>query len=436
MKKLVIAIYLTLFLCSGLSANSTDSAYNKLAMGEISGLKYDGYIIGIEKRKREKVKAPEIFDHYKFKLISDKYEDTDQNDCINDEFKDVTNDEKLMLVTHIFEYSHGSLKGKGIYNPYIVKDKVTDKPKLYYQKGYDALDALKIGLSQKIKSSVDMKKPYTHIIVISMGWHNDQKESIRRYNLIMSNIEKYQKNKNYFNPLVLGITWPSAWFSESTSTFVGIAGHISSYFNKSDDADEIGYTIMNYVLYKLVLPIKDDYEKEGVPLKTVAIGHSMGARLLSRAVFSKDFLIDSNTSSEIDLFIGLQAAFSANRFINGEGFECSPYSEFNQKKTVFVLTNSKFDVANPLAFWSEHLGGIDAINTVKNNKEVFFYSKWMKKSTGAYSFDPALNNSAENKIIVADTTSINKGSTDAHNDILDEKMGEFIWNQIERFTIK
>lgn len=433
MKNLILVICFSLFLSSSLSANTTDLAYNKLAIEKFDGLKYDGYIIGIEKRERDEVSVQETYDHDKFKLLAHGLSsDLKIIDCRNDEFKDVTNDEKIMLVTHIIEYSRNDQKGLDIYNPY----KNNPNPKLSYQEGYKALDLLNLALRKKITVSIKNKNPYTHIIVMSMGWHNDQKESIKRYNKIMSNIENHKNDTKIFNPLVLGLTWPSAWFSESPSKFVETIGHISSYFNKSDDADEIGYTIMNCILYDLVLPIKEDYGKLGVPLKTVVIGHSMGARLLSRAIFSNDFLKDEySLSSEVDLFIGLQAAFSANRFVTGGGAECNPYSEFNKRKTVFVLTNSILDIANPLAFWSEHIGGVDAINTIKNNEKVFFYSKWKKDDTGSYNFDKQLDYPINNKVIVANTIALNKDLLDAHNtDILTEEMGEFIWRQIEKFA--
>lgn len=106
-----------------------------------------------------------------------------------------------------------------------------------------------------------------------------------------------------------------------------------------------------------------EYKKDFSP-GIVAIGHSMGARLLSQAIFSKEYikpeLRNSSSESHVDLFIGLQGAFSAKRFVKEEGWEGSPYAAFNEYPTVFTLTTSRYDLANQTARFitgARHVGG-------------------------------------------------------------------------------
>lgn len=121
-----------------------------------------------------------------------------------------------------------------------------------------------------------------------------------------------------------------------------------SYHNKTHDADEIGLTWMNHLVHRVLLPIKSD---EGVPI--VLVGHSLGARLLSRALFSGSLLKEEPPDEEVDLFIGLQSAFSMNRSLpeRRSGNEGAPYRDHARRSTRIALVWSRNDKATPKANW-------------------------------------------------------------------------------------
>ena len=67
--------------------------------------------------------------------------------------------------------------------------------------------------------------------------------------------------------------------------------HMLSYSTKADDADEIGLTLVNYLMHDVILAaVGEVNEEEGLDVKTVAVGHSLGSRIQTRALFSKGFL--------------------------------------------------------------------------------------------------------------------------------------------------
>jgi hypothetical protein len=77
----------------------------------------------------------------------------------------------------------------------------------------------------------------------------------------------------------------------------------------------------------------------------ILIGHSFGARVITRAIFSNGLINPPKVNKEspethqknmydIDLVFGLQGAFSINRFIPGEGEERSPYRIFSTNTCV------------------------------------------------------------------------------------------------------
>jgi hypothetical protein len=113
--------------CSGTS-DQTIRAYNALGRGKHLDLEEDGYIIGIEKYKREDIGAPVEGDPARFrslpnptasKLISQQ----------NHEFTKATDDLKAMLVTHIASYFS---ERHYLFNAYNCSLKGT----LNYKKGY------------------------------------------------------------------------------------------------------------------------------------------------------------------------------------------------------------------------------------------------------------------------------------------------------------
>jgi len=450
-------LILILFIFSGCAGSrmQTYLPYNTLARYPHHLLQHDGYIIGIEKRVRDEIGDPE--DGYPDRFIPVSHQKTSTATVSNEirkrdrVFLKVTNDCSAMLVTHIDSHFNGQRKFN--FNAYTDYKRDIKDYKLRYKDGYDkALISFRNNLEEKLKLENSNGKPYSHILVFAMGWNNDQYESIWRYNKIVEHLKKVSKDVNdtSFKPLVIGFTWPSVWYGiEDSWVKKKLIGFIFSYFNKANDADEIGYTIANWTINNIVLNARDTYYKEHKKdLKIIAIGHSLGARMLSRAIFSDEYIKPScynKATSEVDLFIGLQGAFSAHRFIEGKGWEGYPYSEFYNRSTVFALTSSIHDKANPKVRFvtgARHVGGRYGLNKAIKHTNVFkVIDEWKiedwKKDDIVDQQEKVKTMLAQMKreqmkVIMVDASSIlvdddSRNPPDAHNDILDKDMAKLIW---------
>lgn len=276
-----------------------------------------------------------------------------------------------------------------------------------------------------------LNNKYTHILVMSMGWNNDQVESLWRYKKILKNLSSVaDEKKEIFKPLVIAFTWPSAWATISDSWLKRKIGHIFSYPNKANDADEIGYTWANWIVnYKLPIAIEDANLPDWERPKIVLLGHSFGVRLLSRALFSSDHLNSKyKSNSSVDLFLGLQGAVSGRRFVEKSGREGYPYSDFKSLPTKIVLTTSVNDKANPFAHYftgASNVGAKQGWRLANANPKVFKTETWIKGASIDIPTD---------KVLMVDASSIVSKDEDlglsAHNDVLDKEMGELLWNFI------
>lgn len=472
--------------------------YSDLARISHLSLEYDGYLIGIEKRERESLRGiPEECYPDRFSLLSESKENSGDPEIKKKKkrdknFKRYTGDDTAMLITHIARYFeepdnspfNTHRKPYFLYNAY---DEYK-KDDLNYEDGYEALECLEKRLVSDLKEKVHtwrrepekQEKPYSHIIILSMGWNNNQQESIYRYNTILDKVKNAAHNEkgDSFNPLVIGFTWPSVWSGIENNWLKKNTVFLFSYFTKQGDADEIGCTIANWVIHKVVLSAKEEFQtdckkeyKEDFSPRIVAIGHSMGAQILSQAIISKEYikpeksekseLRKSSSESHADLFIGLQGAFSAKRFVANAGWEGSPYAGFKDYETKFTLTSSRYDTANQTARFitgSRHVGGKYGLAYAEkkeneeeknkkikkeNNEGVFHVIKW----TNNYETDldklSKIPKEDEKKVILIDASVIVDGCNssngenkpnDAHNDILDKDMGQLIWLLIKRFA--
>ncbi len=432
----ILAMLLLLIGCAG-SKMQTYRSYNALGRSVHLSLLHDGYIIGIEKRPRGEVGDPADGYSERFDTVKVKPRDNiDTRDALpkrNKIFKNVTSHPAAMLVTQIDRYQRGAENPGIFYNAY----QDYENPFLDYELGYFQLERLKEDLENRLNAA-KQETSYSHIIVMSMGWNNDQHESIWRYNKMINELKQAASGNTDFKPLIIGFTWPSVWFGIEDSWFKRrVIGFLFSYFNKTNDADEIGYTIASWVINNIVLGSKEKHN-----LKVVLIGHSLGARILSRATFSDDHIIKRENSSEVDLFIGLQGAFSANRFVTKKGWEGYPYAEFYNRSTSFTLTSSQHDKANPFARFftgAKHVGGKYGLKTAEEYPDIFKVIRWTNNmQDNNEEIENALpqiqNPTNKKKIIMVDASSIVKGY-DAHNDILDEEMADLIWTLIKESTM-
>ena len=119
--------------------------------------------------------------------------------------------------------------------------------------------------------------------------------------------------------------------------------------------------------------------------------------------------------------------FPASLFSKGEG---SPYLMHKKLSAKTVLTWSVGDTANPLAQFvtgAAHAGGEAGYEESLEMKETFTQLEWVKGTKirpdcAAYRDD--------GKILMVNANSFVKD----HNDILDQEMGDFIWQIISCFT--
>ncbi|MDE1890413.1 MAG: hypothetical protein KGI30_09230, partial [Planctomycetota bacterium] len=149
--------------------------------------------------------------------------------------------------------------------------------------------------------------------------------------------------------------------------------------------------------------------------------------------------------------IGLQGAFSINRFILGESKEGAPYSEFSRYAKKFVFTWSKYDFANPMSRWitgAKNVGGFygykrslefdklfDQFTIKVDNKELLCsydvkYENILENQKWSQSFsDPK-------KISIVDASDLIKNEPydkggNAHSDIYTPGIARFIWDCID-----
>jgi len=393
----------------------TERPFNALGRSAQLELAHDGYVIGIEKRERSKVNGPARHYSDRFQALP---KDSPQTKTLNARFHDLTNDPNVMLVTHIGSFFENRRFLYNAYAAYGIED--TD-----YESGYEALELFQQDLANRLSTAQADGMPYTHILLTAMGWNSDQHKTIWWNNHILANMKKAAEangETEHFRPLVIALTWPSVWKGISDSWFEQkVLGHVGSYFNKAADADEIGYTLANWVLHKQLPEIREAYEGEDFPV-VVGIGHSFGARLLTRAMASKGHLKAGSRSQTrpLDLFIGLQGAFSANRFISGAGIEGSPYENFQEWGLPMVLSSSNHDLATPVAKYisgASHIGGMYGLQVAIEENEIFEVMKWEGSPSPQLQHD---------KILVVECDGILHGM-DAHNDIIDMEMGKLIW---------
>jgi hypothetical protein len=403
------------------------------------GLKYPGFLVGIEKGYRENIDPNNTYD------IVDQLKKDTTSEKNYKRVKGILGDRKLTFVSHMVQYHLKSGINGNPYNgiPYIEESILYNA----YEKDFNSSNAYANSntaldkLEEQITEIKDSEQ-YTHIFLYCMGWNTDQQESLRNYNSLLGLIIENYNGKKPFKPLFVGISWPSLWKWK----FFKYTGIISSYFTKADDADEVGLIWGNRILREILIPLK---KERNIPL--ILIGHSLGARVLTRALFSSPLVPTKSTDdikrSDVDIVIGLEGAFSVRRFIYDKGIEGYPYERFQEYARKFVFTWSKYDSANstPIIYGTRYIGG----------KPGYKYTKKFGNSFDHFTIktDGTDNNDNRNfagvldvikwkqsfgissKISIVDASeliyyrSYFKGGN-AHNDIYTPGIAKFIWDCI------
>jgi hypothetical protein len=428
------------------------------------GLRFPGYLIGIEKAERgeeflgvdgltEEVakakKLPVVDEDPDAWRDQEKGAEETQRENIEEQrdmLRGILKDGKRTFVSHLVSYDSEAgppphIRARFLHNAYMLSTdredyigawsnptsdrhghlqfRLYDRAESPYVNSWQALKKLERELEVRLQ-----KERITHVFVFSMGWNTPQQESLRNFNSLFGNLlNQAVRTETGFRPIFVGVTWPSQW------TYPGV-----SYFNKADDADEIGYTWANQLINGILLPLK---EKHG--FRVVVVGHSFGARLVSRAVFSGPVLSYA-PREKVDLLISLQGAYSINRYLKErtQGREGAPYTDYPGRVGRVVLTWSHFDTANPVANWitgANHVGGEPGYERSMDSlyAKAFCQKEWRERVSLVY------DDCSPDEILMVNASNLARFSTydkggHAHSDIYHPQMGSFLWELVQEFA--
>jgi hypothetical protein len=437
------------------------------------GLQFPGFLIGIEKTDRtkigfisqKKIKAlglDAVFDESGLQSMSGR-------DKENHRIYKILNDGKRTFVSHIIEYTLDNqaalprIKAENpIFNAYTDSDVInqTATPKTLNVNtisGRRIFDVSRKSITSKLYEQLSNRiqnpqnnKPYTHILVYSMGWNTGQKESIENFNSLVGYLlDSVNNNSDVdFNPLFIGLTWPSTWSFGSGN--ISRLKRALSVLNKGNDADEIGLTWANFLINESLQKIKSQNN-----LKIVALGHSYGSRLISRALFSCEVLKNHVcSSSTVDLFIGLQSAFSKSRYSqltdadsSKEYLWLTKIAEklwFNQEGKPYTSYPNTSVGAKQVLLWSEYDTATSLLNFAGGNNLISLSGRAPHNSIFEHrkinnfgGFSTIGTNS--NKVLLLDASAIVFNELpihggDAHSDIYKKEIGDVVYQLIQKFA--
>ena len=218
-----------------------------------------------------------------------------------------------------------------------------------------------------------------------------------------------------------------------------------SYFNKANDADEIGLVWANAIVNGVLCDLRDRSGPDTWrPVKVVQIGHSFGARVVTRTAFSGACLNPPRTLSQgPDLTISLQGAFSMNRFLLERSAEGAPYSGFADLAGRIVMTWSDHDAANPVAnkvTGANHSGARDGYDRVwsdddlQNRKHFAFVRCASDGGLG-----DLVGDVGDKRLVMIDATELIRyqfpgTGGGAHSDVDNRDVGRMMWQIIRRLA--
>ena len=264
---------------------STTRVYHQLADSPFENeLAHPGFIVAIEKSPKRLVEARHPDDPYSDYVIPPPRDSGEQLNRYNKYTKPAI---RALFVTHIAQYNLLSLpdseEQRFLYNIFLPDagthtNQVLTQPPIqlgeYETRGWEALkNKLKVALRNEIDKAIADQRPYTHLIIASMGWNNDQVESIQHYNALIGNLiaSAHRAGDNRFRPLLHGLTWPSVWGDALPKPFwvIQYLFHFISYFDKANDADAIGMTFANWLVNDLGADVKTRAKDAKKPIKII-----------------------------------------------------------------------------------------------------------------------------------------------------------------------
>ncbi len=433
----------------GTETNLTMKFHSVLYYPDELGLNYPGFIVGIENGIVDKVSKPEDV------LIRDLT-------SIDRTKKQMTReivDKKIMYASHIVEFKGSEGKPldncthydiyrqpkdskplplikacEGSDSAFVVKDKDEVEIRSTYAQSWQALDSLKRLIDEKL---ADTSNDYTHVFVVTMGWNTFQNEAIQNFNSILKNLHAAKPDNERFNPLFIGVTWPSRWQSVwADPVFVG-----ASFGTKALDADELGFTWLGVLLHETLKDVPTN-------IKTVLIGHSFGARSMSVAAcigpaIYRDGVVPNDDKVRLDVLINLQGAYEHKR-ITGSYVKDIPgvkddiyYYHYPDHCSgiEFWATTSQHDTAlNTVHLWDNvYAGDSDAFAELcesSDSKRVNCYVADNDSNIVDMGVHGELKNvNFINSDAVIFKNAFNTGGG-AHSDIYRFEHGSLIWNMI------
>ena len=397
--------------------------------------KYPLYLLGIEKPRHNSA-TPYATTTPKIDKNNLKIPKSDRNKIWS-----ALDDSHSMTLTHILsiEQSNSQSKECFIYNVYQDETaaswcqhnhitRIEKGNKKWTSEGWDALNQL--GL--EIKEVVQREKA-THIIVLATGWNTEQYESYRDFDYWMKQLGDDFKNKGDFRPIFVGISWESEWKGLARIPRIGSAMSIN---NKGNDADEIGFTWVNYLLNDVLKPVAASSNAQP---KLVAIGHSYGSRIVLGSHYVRDIIAREPSSSDSYpvTLIGLQAAFPTGRFVLNRGGK-HPYNKAYKNPATVVITSSTADKATGMIdmLTTGYIGGKGGLDELLKHKEIYddviALPVFDTDSTGQ-----PIQKPSQNKVSVYNATpfvncQLQGTDSGAHSDVYDPEMGRFLGEIIRK----
>lgn len=404
------------------------------------GLRFPGIIVGVEKSP-----TSVVFNEADFNVKA-----LDRVGKTKQQVKKELIDSKVLYVSHIVEFGERSTPKAcswydlyrqhndsalqlliepcaGSENAFTILNNPNDLNAVY-KNSWTAMKSLKTVIDERLKND----KTYTHIIIATMGWNTSQAEAMQNFNSIVNNMYASKPNGRAFNPLFVGVTWPSSWES-------GMFGPVvtgASFGTKARDADELGLTWLGVILHQVLKDIPEDVE----PL---LIGHSFGARSMSVAACIGPAIAEKQDGNivikkNLGTLVSLQGAYEYKRLLGRDEDKGKIYLYPDScANTTFWSTTSKYDKAlkTVIAWGNIYAGDSKAYNKLCNNQNdnlVNCYvvdSKSKLKETVTDGKNGNINFINADSIISKQSYNTSGG---AHSDIYRIEHGRLIWNILDK----
>jgi hypothetical protein len=409
------------------------------------GLRFPGYIVGVEKSVGASEKS--WYEAQEFTWQTSQFFTA----CEKGSNRKILNDSHRTFVSHIARFTLASntavpyIATEFLHNAYEADSTKTNSLSAHVfdvdaslrENSFESLRKLKNAIGRDCMAA-KKSRPISHVFVYAMGWQTPESEAIDNFNSLYGNLleaARHHDGFSEFNPLIVGISWPSVSSEGSFPNVLGMIWHAwAGYRTKADDADEVGMIWGNLLINDVLASLKKEHK-----FKIVAIGHSFGARLITRAVFSGPAIANriKLDSPVTDLVIGLEGAFATKRFASNtlgqtEGFfdprvEGGVYRNYISDCGKAVMVWSPFDTATPQreAFGGENLiGGPAGYDKALKCTNDFDFVTWSCDSFQPPSLQRRRVVMVNAKDLIQYETYEHGGS--AHSDIYHPRLGRFV----------